>query len=50
MTVGKTCRQAGFPAFAGNGRISGLSDRLAVPDADGTVLRRRKLYGVGARF
>ncbi len=48
--VGKTCRQAGFPAFAGNGRISGLSDRLAVPDADGTVLRRRKLYGVGARF
>lgn len=48
--VGKTCRQAGFPAFAGNGRISGLSDRPAVPDADGTVLRRRKLYGVGARF
>lgn len=28
----------------------GLSDRSAVPDADGTVLRRRKLYGVGARF
>lgn len=28
----------------------GLSDRPAVPDADGTVLRRRKLYGVGARF
>ena len=25
-TVGKTCRQAGFSAFAGNGRISGLSD------------------------
>ena len=49
-TVGKTSRQAGFPAFAGNGRISGLSDRPAVPDADGTVLRRRKLYGVGARF
>ena len=48
--VGKTCRQVGFPAFAGNGRISGLSDRPAVPDADGTVLRRRKLYGVGARF
>ena len=48
--VGKTCRQAGFSAFAGNGRISGLSDRPAVPDADGTVLRRRKLYGVGARF
>ena len=49
-TVGKTYRQAGFPAFAENGRISGLSDRPAVPDADGTVLRRRKLYGVGARF
>ena len=36
------------PLFTGNGRISGLSDRPAVPDADGTVLRRRKLYGVGA--